>query len=117
MKRYLAVGLFGAACVFAGLSIRPVLSARADVVLQSERDGQNGRAVNGKAIYLTAAEIKKKFLSGPPAGKDRINNLDGNIAWDPAYRFSVLSKPYYDPPKKFPNGEVSHWEGPEMHED
>ena len=117
MKRYLAVRLSGAACVFAGLSTGLVLNARAQVVLQSERDAQFGKAVNGKAIYLSAEEIKNKLLSGPPAGKDRINNLDGNIAWDPAYRFSVLSKPYYDPPKKFPSGEVSHWEGPEMHED
>jgi hypothetical protein len=118
MKRVFAVTLFGAGCVFAGLALRPVVSVLAQVKIQSEEDAKSfPKAEPGKAIYITAEELKTRFLSGPPTGRDRINNVDGGLAWTPEYRFSVLSKPYYDPPKKFNSGEVSHWEGPEMHED
>jgi mannose-6-phosphate isomerase-like protein (cupin superfamily) len=126
MKRFLAVAAVVAAFSF-GLAVRPVVVALAQgrvqaesdhVILQSEADAKGSmKAQPNKPLYIPVDEIKRRFLSGPPQGKDRINNLDGSLIWDPVYRFSVLSKPYYDPPKTFASGEVSHWEGPEMHED
>ncbi len=118
MKRLLAMAFLGVICFVAGFSVRPIKSVLAQGKIKSEEDARSfPRAVPGKALYITGDELKQRFLSGPPAGKDRINNVDGGLIWDPVYRFSVLTKPYYDPPRKFRSGEVSHWEGPEMHED
>jgi hypothetical protein len=40
-----------------------------------------------------------------------------HLAWDASYRFSVMTRPYYDPPQ---TGRVSqmplHWDDGEMHE-
>jgi mannose-6-phosphate isomerase-like protein (cupin superfamily) len=40
-----------------------------------------------------------------------------HLMWDPAYRFTVMRRPYYEPAKKMNSGQVSHWDDAEMHED
>jgi mannose-6-phosphate isomerase-like protein (cupin superfamily) len=70
------------------------------------------RAEHGKALYFPINEIKAKFVA------NRQTELSAtHLAWDPSYRFTVMTRAYYDPPRL---GRVSqemiHWDDAEMHE-
>ena len=111
MKRLFAVALFGAGCFLAGLAVRPVASVMAQGKIQAEEDARTAtRAVPGKALYISAEEIKARFVDAAPQGP-------AHLMWDPAYRFTVMRRPYYEPAKKMNSGQVSHWDDAEMHED
>jgi mannose-6-phosphate isomerase-like protein (cupin superfamily) len=111
MKRSIAVALFGAVCFLAGLAFKPLVSAMAQGKNQTEEDKKTSpRAMAGKAIYISAEDIKKRFVDAAPQGAS-------HLAWDPAYRFTVMRRPYYETAKKMNSGQVSHWDDAEMHED
>jgi mannose-6-phosphate isomerase-like protein (cupin superfamily) len=111
MKRSMLAVLFGAVCFLAGLSLKPLATAWAQGKIQAEDDAKTSpRAVPGKAMYFSAEEIKKKFVDAAPQGAT-------HLAWDPAYRFTVMRRPYYETAKKMNSGQVSHWDDAEMHED
>jgi len=70
------------------------------------------RAEHGQALYFPLDEIKANFVA------NRQGQLSAtHLAWDPFYRFTVMTRPYYDPPQP---GRVSeeliHWDDAEMHE-
>jgi mannose-6-phosphate isomerase-like protein (cupin superfamily) len=111
MKRSMILAVFGVICFFAGLGLRPLTRAMAQGKIQTTEDMKSSpRAVPGKGIYISAEEIKKRFVDGPPQGAT-------HLAWDPNYRFTVMTRPYYATAKKMNSGEVSHWDDAEMHED
>jgi len=111
MKRSIAVALFGAGCFLAGLALRPLASVMAQGKIQAEEDAKtSSKAVPGKALYISAEEIKARFVDAAPQGAT-------HLMWDPAYRFTVMRRPYYEPAKKMNSGQVSHWDDAEMHED
>jgi mannose-6-phosphate isomerase-like protein (cupin superfamily) len=111
MKRSIFVALFGAICFFAGVAFKPLANALAQGKLQADDDARTSpRAVAGKAIYISAEDIKKRFVDAAPQGAS-------HLAWDPAYRFTVMRRPYYETAKKMNSGQVSHWDDAEMHED
>jgi len=111
MKRLIAAVFFGATCFVAGLSLRPLTNALAQGKIQAEEDAKNStRAMNGKWFYISAEDIKKRFVDASPQGAT-------HLMWAPEYRFTVMRRPYYDTPKKMNSGQVSHWDDAEMHED
>jgi mannose-6-phosphate isomerase-like protein (cupin superfamily) len=111
MKRSILVALFGAICFFAGVAFKPLVNALAQGKIQADDDARTSpRAVAGKAIYISAEDIKKRFVDAAPQGAS-------HLAWDPAYRFTVMRRPYYETAKKMNSGQVSHWDDAEMHED
>ena len=70
------------------------------------------RAQHGKALYFPIADIKKRFVA------NRQTEITAtHLAWDPFYRFTVMTRAYYDPPRP---GRVSqvpiNWDDGEMHE-
>ncbi|HEV2201925.1 MAG TPA: hypothetical protein VGR73_19065 [Bryobacteraceae bacterium] len=122
MKRFIPVALFGAVCFFAGYMFHPRVSVAAQ-----ERAAQAplaapglpaSRAVNGKGFYYPIDEIKKKY---PPADAHG-NYAQGDtgsaahLAWTPEYRFTLMRRQYFDPPRKDNTGEMEHFAGSEMHE-
>jgi len=111
MKRSIVVALFGLTCFLAGLAVRPLVSVMAQGKIQAEEDAKaSPRAVAGKAIFISAEEIKRRFVDAAPQGAT-------HLAWDPAYRFTVMRRPYYEQEKKMNSGQMSHWDDAEMHED
>jgi mannose-6-phosphate isomerase-like protein (cupin superfamily) len=111
MKRFIAAVFFGAVCFFAGLSFRPLTNALAQGKIQAEEDAKmSARAVNGKWFYISAEDIKKRFVDAAPQGAT-------HLIWAPEYRFTVMRRPYYETAKKMNSGQVSHWDDAEMHED
>jgi hypothetical protein len=69
------------------------------------------RAEHRKALYFPIEDVKTKWASV----KDFTTT---HLAWDPFYRLTVMTRPYYDPPQM---GRVSQvplrWDDAEMHED
>src|SRR5271169_4558223 len=111
MKRAMFLALFGVTCFLAGLAVKPLVSVMAQGKIQAEEDAKtSAKAVPGKALYFSAEEIKKRFVDAAPQGAT-------HLAWDPAYRFTVMRRPYYETAKKMNSGQVSHWDDAEMHED
>lgn len=111
MKRSMVAVLFGVICFLAGLSLKPLVTAWAQGKIQAEEDAKaSPRAVPGKAMYFSSEEIKKRFVDAAPQNAT-------HLAWDPAYRFTVMRRPYYETAKKMNSGQVSHWDDAEMHED
>ena len=123
MKRLIPGALFGAICFLAGYMVNP----RAGVVAQSQATQANAttpgppgsRAVNGKGLYYSIDEIKRRFPPAdghgdfPPGDPGTTNHL----AWAPQYRLTLMRRQYFDPPRKDPNtGEMEHYVGSEMHE-
>ena len=123
MKQLIPGALFGAVCFLAGYMVNP----RAGVVAQSQATQANAttpgppgsRAVNGKGLYYSIDEIKRRFPPAdahgdfPPGDPGATNHL----AWAPQYRLTLMRRQYFDPPRKDPNtGEMEHYVGSEMHE-
>lgn len=127
MKRMIPAVLFGAACFLAGYMFSP----RARVVAQGQAvqgpaaqaplaapGPPSTRAVNGKGMYYSIDEVRKRF---PPA--DAHGNFApgdqgaaNHLAWAPEYRFTLMRRQYFDPPRKDATGEMEHFVGSEMHE-
>jgi mannose-6-phosphate isomerase-like protein (cupin superfamily) len=128
MKRMIPVALFGVVCFLAGYMFSP----RARVAAQGQAaqgpaapaplaapGPPSTRVVNGKGMYYSIDEIKKRFPPADahgdfPSGDQGAAN---HLAWAPEYRFTLMRRQYSDPPRKNPNtGEMEHYVGSEMHE-
>ena len=93
MKRSMVLAMC-VGCFLAGLALRPVASVMAQGKIQAEEDAKtSARAVPGKALYISSEEIKKRFVDAAPQGAT-------HLMWDPAYRFTVMRRPYYETAKK-----------------
>lgn len=122
MKRNISVGLFGAACFFAGY----MFSSRADVSAQGKTvevtlagpGPAATRAVNGKGMYYSIDELKKKYAPADAHGNYSGSDKGGavQLAWDPEYRFTLMRRQWFDPARKDNTGEMEHYAGSEMHE-
>jgi len=122
MKRVICLTLFGTGCFYAGYALNP----RGRVAAQGERQQEAiaapgpsaTRAVNGKAVYYSIDELKKKYppadAHGNYAGED--NGAAVHLAWAPEYRFTLMRRQYFDPPRKTATGEMLPYAGSEMHE-
>lgn len=117
MKRMIPVALFGAACFLAGYMFHPHGSVAAQSQT-AQAPAPAVRAVNGKGMYFSIDDIRKKF---PPADShgDFASGDPGtpnHLAWAPEYRFTLMRRQYFDPPRKDATGEMEHYAGSEMHE-
>jgi mannose-6-phosphate isomerase-like protein (cupin superfamily) len=122
MKRFTFLAMFGAACFFAGY----MFSSHATVAAQGQA-AQAGiaapgppasRAVNGKGLYYSIDDIKKKFPPADAHGNYAPGDTGGanHLAWAPEYRFTLMRRQYFDPARKDATGELEHYAGSEMHE-
>lgn len=122
-RQWLPIGGLCAFCFAAGMVTDQVVGAAAQAApAQTQGQGQQGggiralqpptRAEHGKALYFPIADIKKRFVA------NRQTEITAtHLAWDPFYRFTVMTRAYYDPPRP---GRVSqvpiNWDDGEMHE-
>ena len=123
MKRLISVALFGAVCFLAGYMFSPHAGAAAQGQAAQAPLAAPGppatRVVNGKGMYFPIDEIKKRF---PPADAhgdfpQGDQGAANHLAWAPEYRFTLMRRQYFDPPRKNANtGEMEHYVGSEMHE-
>ena len=61
-------------------------------------------------MYLNIEDIKKKFTN------EKVMTAT-HLAWDPFYRFTVMTRAYYDPPRLTGTSKMpSNWDDAEMHE-
>jgi mannose-6-phosphate isomerase-like protein (cupin superfamily) len=117
MKRLIPVALFGTACFLAGY----MFGTRSGVSAQSQAAAQPpaNRAVNGKGLYYSIDDIKKRFAPADARGDfpQGDTGATNHLAWAPEYRFTLMRRQYFDPPRKSPTtGEMEHFVGSEMHE-
>ncbi len=119
MKHVISVVFFGAVCFFAGYSFSPRAHVAQAQSVTAAPAPNAVRAVNGKGLYYSIGEIKKRFPQADVHGDFATNDPGGtnHLAWAPEYRFTLMRRPYFDPPKKNANtGEMEHYAGSEMHE-
>ena len=118
MRRSIAVGLLCAACFAAGIATRPLVEIRARAQEPAAPAAGSGlrslapptRAQHNKALYFSIDEMRKKY-------QNEKNLSATHLAWDPFYRFTVMTRPYYDPPRKMRTSDAtSRWDDSEMHE-
>ena len=127
MKRMIPVALFGAVCFLGGYMFSP----RARVAAQGQAaQGQAAQAplaapgpaatrvVNGKGMYYSIDDIKKRFPPADAHGDFAPGDTGAaaHLAWTPEYRFTLMRRQYFDPPRKDATGEMEHFVGSEMHE-
>jgi len=123
MKRMISAALFGAVCFLAGYAFSPHAGVAAQGQAAQAPLATPGppatRVVNGQGMYYSIDEIKKKF---PPADAhgdfpQGDQGAANHLAWAPEYRFTLMRRQYFDPPRKNANtGEMEHYVGSEMHE-
>ena len=121
MKRAISVALFGAVCFLAGYSFSPRgRVAQAQTATPAEAPVATAvKAVNGKGMYYSIGDIKKRFPQADAHGDFAQGDSGGanHLAWAPEYRFTLMRRPYFDPARKNANtGEMEHYAGSEMHE-
>ena len=120
MIKRLVYGLICAACYLAGVASNPrvAVTAQGQPGQQAQPGGGGGlralapptRAEHGKAMYFNIEDIKKKFTN------EKVMTAT-HLAWDPFYRFTVMTRAYYDPPRTMNVSKtISNWDDAEMHE-
>jgi mannose-6-phosphate isomerase-like protein (cupin superfamily) len=117
MKRLIPVVLTGAACFLAGYMFNP----HGNVAAQgqtAQAPAPAVRAVNGKGMYFSIDDIRKKFPPADAHGDFAPGDpgTPNHLAWAPEYRFTLMRRQYFDPPRKDATGEMEHYAGSEMHE-
>ena len=50
-------------------------------------------------MFYSAEQIKKMFPPADKTGTLPPATASIHLAWDPFYRFTVMRRPYYDPPR------------------
>jgi len=127
-RQSVSVGVLCTLCFLAGMAVSSIVAAQgagaqsgAGRQSAGQAGGQGGgiralqpptRAQHGKAMYFSIDDIRKKFVDSKQQTLTATH-----LAWDPFYRFTVMTRAYYDPPR---TGRVSgvpiHWDDAEMHE-
>jgi hypothetical protein len=109
-----SAGLLCVLCFVAGMAVNQYAAAAAQAPAQPETGIRAlqapVRAEHGKALYFSIDGIRKKWASEKELSAT-------HLAWDPFYRFTVMTRPYYDPPRTARVSQVPlHWDDGEMHE-
>lgn len=106
MKRLICVASFGAVCFLAGYMFSPHAGVAAKGQAAQAPLAAPGppatKAVNGKGVYYSIDDIKKRF---PPADAhgdfpQGDQGGPGHLAWAPEYRFTLIRRQYFDSPRK-----------------
>src|SRR5260370_23152358 len=109
MKRVIAAVLFGGVCFLAGSTFSPYARVAAQGQAAPAPLATPGppatRVVNGKGMYYSIDEIKKRF---PPADAhgdfpQGDQGAANHLAWAPEYRFTLMSSQYFDPTRQNDN--------------
>ena len=116
MKRSISIGLLCAACYLAGLLTSQHVAAMGAMGQTSAQPTSGVRAlsppvniVNGQALYYSLNDVKRRFSTEKGLTMT-------HLAFDPQYRLSVVTRPYYEPPRTTAAKVTSHWDDAEMHE-
>lgn len=115
MSRLLAIGLFGACCFLAGLTLSPGGVVTAQTSAQAQPAAP--QAIDGKGVFFSSEDIQRLFPPADKKGDLPPSSISNYLAWDPYYRFTVRRRPYFDPARKNEaTGEMLRYAGSEMHE-
>jgi hypothetical protein len=118
-RQSILIGVLCTGCFLAGMITNQyaAVAAQGQAQAQAQESGIRAlrpttRAQHGKALYFPIDDIKKTFVAN-----QQKELTATHLAWDPFYRFTVMTRAYYDPPRL---GRVSqtmiNWDDAEMHE-